>query len=278
MARKNVPGWLSWAALLAAAVVVPACNANGGGGGAAGNPNLLWKSQSGGGGPAAPAGLVWRDVNLGPISGGGGLGGDMTFETAGEIDITNGVATVNPFKGDLNPVSVSLAQDSTQEGLLQGDITGWYQLYVSKQGLPGGGGGGVGGLGGGGFNVNLAPFLGIGDGIVLECRADCENCAIQGKLPGGLKEDPIAPNSLTWRLIKCGVNPNLMNPYGHNAGGGPLISATDTTAFSTMQGAGLTTRLTSIQGSGYFGTGYWTLNGNNYWAAVVIDLPLGQSP
>ena len=115
------------------------------------------------------------------------------------------------------------------------------------------------------------PIFGSDPKRELEPRADCENCALQNTATPS--ETNTAPNSLTWRLIKCGVNPNLMNPYS----GGPLMAPDAQTAWNSMSGTAQG-RIQGIQGSGYYGAGYWTLNGNAWYALAVVDLPLGQAP
>jgi len=100
----------------------------------------------------------------------------------------------------------------------------------------------------------------------LEPRAECKHITMDPAMAEG------APNSLTWRLVKCGINPALQAPYSS----GPVAAADAATAYNMMGGAN--GRITTITGSGYYGGGYWTAAGTKYYCLVIVNMPVGMSP
>lgn len=266
MASSTMKRWLLAVALLAAAAIVPACDAAGAGNAVnPGNTSAIWTPVNSGGGTYFPSGLVWRDANLGPIAGGYPLGGDMTFDQAGAIDEANGLGT-NPFPGNSDPVSTANAQSAAEEQAIESEAYSDYVTWANS--LQGGAGGaGVGQFGGvGGVGQGAPSFTAIGK-MRLEPRAECKHATVHMGAAEG------APNSLTWRLIKCGVNPALQNPYNN---GGPVAAADAVTAYNMMTGANA--RIMATQGAGWFGGGYWTAGGTKYYSLVIISLPLGLNP
>jgi hypothetical protein len=280
MARTRGLGWLARGALLASALVVPACTDSGTGAKNGGTTAALWNTTSGGAsvGPA-PGVLLWNDPNTGPINGGTGGGGNLTYGQADPTDYGSGPPPPGGSKWMNSALSTATPQNATtgaDEQTIEGLALAYHSSLTNLGGAAGVAGiGGVGGVAGvGGFNQQ--PPLYSSSNMELEPRGYCEAILAPA---GAVTFGPGAFNTaggLAWRLGKCGINLAMQNPTEYPVRSGAATTATQ--AWNAMATAGAQARIQGITTSAYCGAGSWTMGGATEWDLTFIDLPLGQTP
>ena len=257
MTSERGLGWMARGALLAAVLIIPACGGRAKGT-QPGTTGAKWNSTQATTGGTNVTPLMWRDPNLGPISGSGGTG-----------DLIYGIAFSLPLGDpDYNrPVNLGTAFSKTEEINIEAEVTAYRQAWVTANN----GGGGGGGLGGGGFigGFQQLPGLYYSDNLRAIARARCKD----------ITQTNNAPASLAARMTAAMLSYTAPSEYYNMA----TVCATAKEAWVAMGGGNNASAVsTRARAGGWFGGGYWPAATGapnpSQWGLVFCDSGSATGP